>query len=237
MRIGRQALTARFGAEVILRLDQALGRAPEPLNPLVPPLQHRAQLMFLEPVPDQQGVLVAVARAAEDLGRQLANLGLGARRLRLTLHRTDGGLVRAEAGCAAPSHDAQHFLRLFRERLKAAEGETDLGLGIEALTLEAEADKAQPRQPTLDATAAAEGDLDVLIDRLGSRLTLARVQRLVPMGSHIPARGYGAASGARAHDGALGGDGSGRHGGRAPIVDVARGRTGRGDRRNSRRPA
>jgi protein ImuB len=203
MRIGRQALTARFGAEVILRLDQALGYAPEPLNPLTPPLQHRVLLMFLEPVPDQQGVLAAVTRAAADLARQLASLGLGARRLRLTLHRTDGGILRTEAGCASPSHDAAHFLRLFRERLKAGEGETDLGLGIEALTLEAEAEKALPRQSTLDAHADAEGDLDMLIDRLGSRLTLGRVQRLVPVGSHIPERAVAARPAAQGPTAAL----------------------------------
>lgn len=201
LRIARQPLTARFGAQLPLRLDQALARAPEPLNPMIPPLSHRAQLMFLEPVLSTEGVMIAVARAAGDLAQALAARGLGARRLRLTLHRTDGAAIQMEAGCAAPSHDAAHLTRLFKERFKAAEDETDLGLGIEGLTLEAQAEAAPARQRSLAAcpdgkpgstfpghAPEAEADLDALIDRLGSRLTLARVQRLDPSASHLPER-------------------------------------------------
>jgi protein ImuB len=189
LRIARQPLTARFGAHLPLRLDQALARAPEPLNPLIPPLSHRAQLTFLEPVASTEGVMIAVARAAGDLAQALAARGLGARRLRLTLHRTDGAIVQMEAGCAAPSHDGAHLTRLFKERFKAAEDETDLGLGIEGLTLEAQAEAAPARQTLLESGAEeSERELDALIDRLGSRLTLARVQRLDPNASHLPER-------------------------------------------------
>lgn len=187
LRIARQPLTARFGAPLTLRLDQALARAPEPLNPLIPPLSHRAQLLFLEPVLSVEGVMVAVARATSDLAQALAARGLGARRLRLTLHRTDGAAVRLEAGCATPSHDPAHLTRLFKERFKAAADETDLGLGIEGLTLEAQAEAAPARQNNFE-NRADDGDLDALIDRLGSRLTLARVQRLDPNASHLPER-------------------------------------------------
>lgn len=208
LRIARQPLTARFGAQLPLRLDQALARAPEPLNPLIPPLSHRAQLTFLDPVASIEGVMIAVARAADDLAQALAARGLGARRLRLTLHRTDGGIVQADAGCASPSHDGAHLTRLFKERFKAAEDETDLGLGIEGLTLEAQAEAAPARQNSFDTgvgflaacpdgkpgstfpghAAEPEAGLDALIDRLGSRLTLARVQRLDPNASHLPER-------------------------------------------------
>jgi protein ImuB len=189
LKIARQPLTARFGAPLLTRIDQALGLAPEPLNPLTPPLSHRAQAAFLEPVLSTEGVMIAVARTAGELAQALAARGLGARRLRLTLHRTDGGIVRLEAGCAAPSHDGAHLARLFKERFKAAEDETDLGLGIEGLTLEAQAEPVQTQQRSLDRSAdETASDLDALIDRLGSRLTLARVQRLDPHASHLPER-------------------------------------------------
>jgi protein ImuB len=93
-----------------------------------------------------------------------------------------------EAGCAAPSHDGAHLTRLFKERFKAAADEADLGLGIEGLTLEADAESAPARQRSLDRRDDAEASLDALIDRLGSRLTLARVQRLDPAASHLPER-------------------------------------------------
>jgi protein ImuB len=190
LRIARQPLTARFGAHLLLRLDQALARAPEPLTPQIPPLSHRAQLTFLEPVLSQDGIMIAVARAAGDLAQALAARGLGARRLRLTLHRTDGAAAQLEAGCAAPSHDGTHLTRLFKERFKAAADETDLGLGIDGLTLEAQAEAAPAQQSSLDRDTDAEmnSNIDALIDRLGSRLTLARVQRLDPQASHLPER-------------------------------------------------
>lgn len=193
LRIARQPLTARFGAQVVQRLDQALGRASEPLVPLIPPLSHRAHLLFLEPVARHDAIMTAVTRAAGNLTHRLASLGLGARRLRLTLHRTDGAALQIAAGCAAPSHHAPHIARLFQERLTASEDELDFGLGIEGLTLEAEAEPAPPRQSDLDPSAQAykaahEEGLHLLIDRLGSRLSLERVQRLAPAASHIPER-------------------------------------------------
>ena len=46
----RAPFAARFEPEYLRRLDQALGRAPEPLVPIVAPPVYRAQAMFLEPV-------------------------------------------------------------------------------------------------------------------------------------------------------------------------------------------
>ena len=48
----RSSLQLRFGGEVLLRLDQALGSQPEALTSLIPPEVPRAELRFAEPVAD-----------------------------------------------------------------------------------------------------------------------------------------------------------------------------------------
>jgi protein ImuB len=46
----RAPFGARFDAPLLSRLDQALGRASEPLIPVVPPPIYRVQVQFLEPI-------------------------------------------------------------------------------------------------------------------------------------------------------------------------------------------
>ncbi|HAH11572.1 MAG TPA: hypothetical protein DCL48_15870 [Alphaproteobacteria bacterium] len=187
LRIARSPLAARFGTQLLSRLDQLLGLKPEPLNPLIPPLSHRAQRLFCEPLLTLEALHAQWFAALSDLTGALAARGLGARRLRLTLHRTDGGVVRAVAGCAAPSHDPQHLARLLSHRLTPGQESPDLGLGIEGLTLEAAAEPAPARQKTLDSAAGADlHEINALIDRLGSRLAYARIERLDAHATHIP---------------------------------------------------
>ena len=55
----RAPFAARFQAELLRRLDQALGHAPEPLVPVVEPPVYRAQAAFAEPIMAQEHVLEA----------------------------------------------------------------------------------------------------------------------------------------------------------------------------------
>lgn len=50
----RASLQTRFGSDVLLRLDQALGTAGEPLVPLIPPEVPRVTLRFMEPIGDPE---------------------------------------------------------------------------------------------------------------------------------------------------------------------------------------
>src|SRR5262249_14609122 len=55
----RAPFAARFDSGFLRRLDQALGRAPEPLSCEVPPPFYRAQAMFIEPLVSAEHVLLA----------------------------------------------------------------------------------------------------------------------------------------------------------------------------------
>lgn len=185
----RAPIAARFGPEVAQRLDEALGFAREPISPLRPPAPFRARGIFAEGLTRTEDIEEAVRLLAGELCRLLAHDRHGARRLELTLFRADGEVTRLFAGTAAPSHDALHLARLFREKLAQAGDDFDAGFGIEAAMLAALAtDPLAPAQDRFDAEGAGAEALAQIIDRLGARLGHERIVRLEPRASHIPER-------------------------------------------------
>lgn len=137
----RAALLRRFGPEPGRRLDQALGRIEEPINPRLPASPREARLAFAEPVIEAAGIAAALDRLLATLCRHLAVEELGARRLRLALYRVDGSLQRFAVGTSRPNRDAPSLRRLFADALERV----DPGFGIEAMVLMAEA--AEPLDP------------------------------------------------------------------------------------------
>jgi protein ImuB len=187
----RAPLAARFGALFINRLDQALGRAPEPLSPLAPPPVYRAQAMFAEAITTQEHVVEAATHLFDDLIKDLARDGAGARKLRLLLFRLDGEVLSLTIGLAAPSRDAQHIASLIALRLdRLPKGlEADFGFeaaGIHVLTAEPMLERQALLTVTDDISDPA--GMSRLIDRLEQRLGTESVRRLHPYQSHIPER-------------------------------------------------
>ena len=182
----RAALAARFGAWPTLRLDQALGRAAEPLSPDAPVAPHFARLAFAEPIGQVTDLTAAAVTLAVDLAAGLERAGRGARRLIMAFYEPAGGVHRLAAGTSRASRDPGHLARLFDDRLADIEAE----FGIEVMTL------AAPVTETLDP---AEADLGgaatpvpagaaTLIDRLSNRLGGERVVRFAARESHLPER-------------------------------------------------
>jgi protein ImuB len=191
----RAPFAARFEVELLLRLDQALGRAPEPLAPIVPPPVYRAQASFLEPITNAEHVLVAATRLLRDLALRLAQDDAGARALRLLLFRVDGDVLSLDVALAAPSRDPAHIARLLALRLERLQASLDAGFGFEAAAIHVR--KAEPlaaRQSCFEtglglseAGTSADG-LAQLIDRLRQRLGSDAVRRIHPRESHLPER-------------------------------------------------
>ncbi len=147
----RAGLARRFrgeaGMQVILRLDQALGRLPEPLVGEIAPVAHFAHRVFAEPILHAEGVAQWGARLVTELCAQLEAEGLGARRLVLTGFRTDGRTSWFSAALGLASRDPDHLIRLLRERGWAR---LDVGFGLDALRLSA---------PVTERLAASQRDL------------------------------------------------------------------------------
>jgi protein ImuB len=185
----RAPLAQRIGPEVAERLDQALGRAAEPISPAPPEPVFGLRLAFPEPIGLASDVLAGIDRLLPALCDRLKAAGRGARRVRLTLIRTDGGAEVREVGLARPADRPEAIRPLLALKL----GEIDAGFGIEVMRLTASAvEPIAPRQDLapLGRSAVAEGeDLADLVGLLGARLGLESLTRLHPADSHIPEKG------------------------------------------------
>jgi protein ImuB len=185
--VPRLSLTRRFVRAALeanpkLRLDQAMGHLAEPVASKAARPVIRAQARLPEPIQDPTAHLPGLCT---DLCAGLARHGLGCRRLRLTIYRTDGEISRIEAATAAASRDADHLRGLFNDRLERI----DPGFGFDLITLEAhEVEAAGPAQIGLDGHQEEDLHLPMLIDRLVARLGARAVRQPVWQGSHVPER-------------------------------------------------
>lgn len=192
-RQNRASLARRFGPALIERLDQAAGRAGEPIRPLAPPVRLLAARRFPEPLLTLEAIERVAASLSARLAPKLAELDSGARRLALRLYRVDGEVLQIAIGAGRPEQEPARLARLFKERLAAMAERLDLGFGVDAAELEAIAWERLERQAqALDPAAAAAADAEaraiVLSDRLAARLGEGAVRRLSPQASHLPER-------------------------------------------------
>lgn len=189
---GRDALHRRFrnrkspAANPLVRMDQLLGKVPEPLLPIVPRQMPLAQRRLLEPVRHRDLLDRVVADLAADLARALESRGEGARRLELGLWRVDGEIAVRHLELAAATRDPAHVARLFAAKLD----DLDAGFGIEIVRLRASwSEPLALDQRDFEAAVEVHGtSLAVCIDRLTVRLGEQAVRRPVLHASHIPER-------------------------------------------------
>jgi protein ImuB len=182
----RAPLTARFGAELLRQLDRALGREHEPLTPRLPVAPYVAEQRFAEPIAREEDVLGSIVRLAGRLKFALERRGDGARRLELTLFRTDGVLRRIAVGTSRPLREPADIRALFFERLAALADTLDPGFGFDMARLSVlVAEPCLPEQIGIDGAEDA-AEFDRLIDRLSARLGARRVRRPSAQDSHIP---------------------------------------------------
>jgi protein ImuB len=182
----RAPLTARFGTELLRQFDRALCIEDEPLTPRLPVAPYVAEQRFAEPIAREEDVLAITARLAGRLKVALERRGDGARRIELTLFRTDGAVRRIAAGTSRPLRDPDDIRALFVERLAALADTLDPGFGFDMARLSVTvAEPCAPEQIGIGGRedAAAIGRL---VDHLSARLGSQRVRRLIAQDSHIP---------------------------------------------------
>ena len=185
--VPRLSLARRFARadppeNPLLRLDQLQGRLPEPVNAPDAPPRFAVQARLAEPVQDPTPYVPGLCA---DLCTALEAEGFGARRLTLTVYRTDGEVSRLTVATARPSRDPDHLARLWGDRLERI----DPGFGFDLVTLAADAVEELARvQTRLDGRPDEGAALARLVDRLVARLGHAAVQRPVPFPSHQPHR-------------------------------------------------
>ena len=182
----RAPLTARFGGDLLRQFDRALGSEHEPLNPRLPVAPYVAEQRFPEPIAREEDVLATVARLASRLKIALERRGDGARRIELTLFRTDGALRRIAAGTSRPLRAAEDIRVLFVERLAALADALDPGFGFDMARLSVLVAESAPSEQIGIGGAEDQTELDRLTDRLSARLGVRRVRKLIAPDSHHP---------------------------------------------------
>ena len=185
----RGPLARRF-ARALERLDQALGRVVEPLDPVIPRAAIACRQGFLEPIATAEGIAHWLGVLVPRLTAELAAAGLGARAIELVAERVDHIPQRLRIGLARASRDPSHILRLIARRIE----EIEPGYGIDAMTLHVR--RAEPLGPVpfderLDAEAPP--DLAPLIDAIANRIGMARLWRVRAVESDVPERSVAAA--------------------------------------------
>lgn len=192
--IDRKALERRFPSKhavdaVLRRLDQALGKRPDPIHPIRPAPAQSVRLSCPDPISTSTALSIGLAQLADMLCDELCHHGLGARSFTLHAFRADSTHDSISINTAKPARAREHILHLFDEKL----AELDPGFGIDILVLEAN------RTGPMDISSIAlSGDLAsrdtdpvalaALADRLSAKLGETAIAVNQTRHSHIPER-------------------------------------------------
>ncbi|MEO7178955.1 MAG: DUF6504 family protein [Allosphingosinicella sp.] len=142
----RGPLQRRFGKTLLARLDLALGRSGEPIEPVVPEEAPCAILRFAEPIATAEAIAGALGLLMDRLIATLGEAGLAARTLALLCDRVDGKVERIVIGTARATRDGAHLLRLLAMKIERIEP----GFGLDAMRLVAgRVEPLAPEQPSL----------------------------------------------------------------------------------------
>ena len=201
----RGPLQRRFGKTLLARLDLALGRSGEPIEPVVPEEAPSATLRFAEPIATAESIAQALGLLMERLITTLREQGLAARTLALLCDRVDGKVERIAIGTARATRDSAHLLRLLAMKIETIEP----GFGLDSMRLVAgRVEPLSAEQPSLrgaqrrgnpaapasedgllrSARNDEEADLAMLVDRLAGRLGPRRLYRATAVESDVPER-------------------------------------------------
>lgn len=184
LRLPRAGLARRFGHELVLMLDRALGKMPDPRMAFVAPQRYEGALVLPYSMDNSEALLFPLQRLLLELTGQLRAHGCGVRRVDLLLQHHKAPVSVIELGLATPSRDSKHLLYLLRERVqRVALPDAVEAMVVRALAWEPLVDTSRdfftPRRDT--PSAASE-----LVERLQARLGADAVQGLSVVAEHRP---------------------------------------------------
>lgn len=185
----RAPLARRFGARLLLRLDQALGLEGEPISPRRPVAELSAERRLAEPIASEEAILHLAGQLAASLKSALEARGQGGRLFELSLFRVDGRVFRIRIGAAVPLRDAKRIESLFCERLKSLRDDLDAGYGFELLRLNVlEAEALVMEQAGFAHAARNDTLLAGFVDQVTARLGPDCLSLPMTTQSHWPER-------------------------------------------------
>lgn len=185
----RAPLVRRFGSQLLLRLDRALGRDEEPISPRRPIASLSAERRLAEPIQPEEDILHLAGQIAQSLKTSLEEKGIGGRIFELMLFRVDGRVFRIVAGSSKPLRDPKKVAKLFSERLQAVHDDLDAGYGFEILRLNVLHHEAfDAAQEDFEGTRQKDVSLANFVDHVSARLGSDCLQTFQFHESHLPER-------------------------------------------------
>lgn len=125
----RAPLARRFGADLLRRLDEALGEAREVLSATIPQETPRAREDFAAPLFTRETLTAALGKLLKRLCRELEARRAGVRQIDLVFVCEDRKTAVLRIGTARPNGNADALLRLVSARLDSFE----MGAAVESI--------------------------------------------------------------------------------------------------------
>lgn len=190
-RIERDALGRRFrnrrtvSGNPLLRMDQLLGRLPEPILPITDVKIPMVQTRLAEPLLHLNLLVNVINDLTRDLTCALEAQRLGLRRMIARFYRVDGAQFERKLELSSASRDHLHIARLFKGKLE----NIDAGFGIDLVQLLAPwTESLELYQIGLEGNTQRGSSLAQCLDKISNRLGKSSVLRMVPYSSHKPER-------------------------------------------------
>jgi len=192
--VPRDGLARRLGEQVLSEFDRAMGKRPDPREPITLPPSFDTRLELFARADTGEQLLVGAAVLLARLVAWLSAQHAFVRRFTLMMHheqrsRRDTAVPSVTTlaiALAEPSRDHAHLLVLLRERLAPLQ----LPAPTLELSLHAEdiARRAPPNTELFPTPASEREGLTRLIERLQARLGPEQVLRIAPVQDHRPER-------------------------------------------------
>ena len=183
------ALRRRFGTAFLQRLDHALGKEEEFVQPIHSIKKYHERFPCLEPIVTASGIEIALQRLLDELCNRLKGEGKGLRFASFKGYRMDGKIEKIDIGTNRPSNNTMHLFKLFEIKIDSIEP----ALGIELFTLEAsKVEDVIPMQEKLWDESAGLDDIGLseLLDRIEGKVGQHQIHRYVPDEHYWPERSF-----------------------------------------------
>jgi len=172
---------------LLQRINQALGREEEMIQPVIPIEPYQERLPCLEPIATATGIEIALQRLLESLCKRLKQEGKGIRAASFKCYRIDGKIEEITIGTIRASHHVDHLFRLFELKIASIEP----ALGIELFILHAT--KVEDHSPLQEKIWNSEAGLHderiaELLDRLSCKIGMSSIHRYLPDEHYWPER-------------------------------------------------
>lgn len=189
LRLPRDSLARRFTPELLLALDRALGRQPDPQPAFQLPASFASRIDLLWEIHHAQGLSLAMERLLNELTGVLRAQGRAIRQLDWRLHHANGAVSVHPIKLLQQSRDLPHLFRISREYFLRQQ----LSAPVRGISLEAANFELLPAVTAGDlfspAKAAAETETwPQFVERLRARLGDESLRALTTRADHRPER-------------------------------------------------